>query len=1066
MKILKYRLGFDLGYTSIGWAALKLDDNYQAQDIMDFGVRIFPSGRDAKSFAPTSTIRREKRGARRNRDRYLKRRHRLLKLMIELGLQPANKKARQTLAQKEPLAIRAQAVKEKVDLYDLGRALFHINQRRGFKSNRIADRKDDSDTNSGLLGGVDNLASLLSEKGLYLGEYLYARLRNGKHTRLKAGANQYDMWTSRKMYLDEFNQILETQKKYYPETLTDSNIEKLKSGIFFQRNLKPQEPGFCSLLDGKKRARLAYPESQLFRIYQEVNNLEIIAENTSTPRISRENRTDIVTHLTEDFSQLSKKNFLSWTKIQKIIGIKGVKFNLEALARGGLKANTTDILLEKALDSKWHKFSAAQKRNLIDTLLTSQSNKELKKELARISEIISINFTENETENLTALQGLKEGFGRVSLAAIDLILPHLKKGLIYDKACKAAGINHSDDRTGEVFDELPYYGEVLAKSVIGGTFNKKDIPEKRFGKINNPTVHMALNQFKVVINDLVKRFGGPPAEIHLEMARDTSMSTDELKEHLRQQTKNKKKNDEINAQLRKAGAQENYQNRMKYRLWEDLHKSPESRCCPLSGKPINMDNLFSHQVEVEHIIPFSISFDDGRNNKMLCYKSANQDKGNRTPFQAFGMSPKPYVWNEILARAKEMPYPKYRRFLPDAIEWFKGSDEGQYIARQLADSRYMSKAARKYAEAITPEVTTIKGKYTSDLRHVWGLERFTHNLIDGKPTKDRTNHHHHAIDALVVALADIRTMQKVALANRGKKKYSSKQWLKDIGIPYPKFNHQQIQEKLESMIISHKPDHKNPELARKTGTSIGQLHEDTSYGHITENIFATRKELSADNFSKQKNIEVIAASHIKAELQNIFDKYYDKEKRKLKDKKAYEQDLENYKTKANIKRLRIHLNKPDLISIQDKDGNPYRYVVGGNNFCAEIYCNQKGEKAGKWQSEVIQNYFANQKGFVPRWRQNNATAYKVMRLQINDMLAINKNGKRIICRVQKLSAKGIIVLRFHNDSETDQKTQISSAASSLQTMNARKLFVSPSGKIYDPGTARKPKNNNVNSGNK
>jgi len=1055
----KYRLGFDLGYTSIGWAALELNDGYQVIDFIDFGVRIFPSGRNDQTKQPTSVQRREKRGARRNRDRYLKRRQRLLELMINIGLQPDNRQARKSLAQKEPLALRAKAVKEKIGLHDIGRALFHINQRRGFKSNRIAGRKEDSDAGKGLLGGVDKLEKLLAEKDLTLGEYLYKKLKKGQATRLKAGENQYDLWTSRKMYRAEFDKIIETQKKYYPEVFTNENIEKLKNIIFYQRNLKPQKAGFCSLLDGEKRARLAYSESQLYRIYQEVNNLEIVAESTSTPKLSLENRKDIIRHLSEDFSSLTTKHLLTWSKIQNIIGIKGVKFNLEALGRKGLKANTTDILLGEALNSKWHKLTDKQKRELIDQLLTSQENKDLIKKLQD-------NYSESEIQKLINLKGLPEGFGRVSLAAINKIMPGLKQGLVYPDACKVARINHSDDRTGEVFDELPYYGEVMPKSIIGGTFNKSDLPEKRYGKINNPTVHMALNQFKLVVNDLIKRFGGPPAEIHLEMARDTAMSTKELQEHLREQEKNKKKNDYINDILRKGGHQENYQNRMKYKLWEDLHKSPEARACPFTGDTISLENLFSPLIEIEHIIPFSISFDDGRNNKTLCFKSANQDKDNRTPFEAFGTSQNGYVWDEILARAKKMPYPKYRRFLPDAIDWFKDSEEGKYIARQLNDSRYMSKVARKYAESIAPKVVTLKGKYTSDLRHVWGLERFTHDMIDGKPAKDRSNHHHHAIDALVVALANIRTMQKVAMANRGQGKYSSKQWLQDLGKPYSGFDPKQIENKLRQLVISHKPDHKNPALAIKTGGSIGQLHEDTNYGHITENVFATRKELTADNFGKQKNIDAIAAKHIKSAVQKIFNKYYDLEQKKLTDKKAYETDINDYKKHTNIKKVRIHLNKPDLISIKDKTGNPYRYVVGGNNFCAEIYCNQKGKKAGKWQCEVIQNYYANQKGFVPKWRQKNATAYKVMRLQINDMVAIEKDGKRIICRVQKMGAKGIIILRKANDAETDFKTQISTAASSLQKMNARKLYVSPSGNIYDPGSARKAKNKNVNSGDK
>ncbi len=149
----------------------------------------------------------------------------------------------------------------------------------------------------------------------------------------------------------------------------------------------------------------------------------------------------------------------------------------------------------------------------------------------------------------------------------------------------------------------------------------------------------------------------------------------------------------------------------------------------------------------------------------------------------------------------------------------------------------------------------------------------------------------------------------------------------------------------------------------------------------------------------------------------------------------------------------MHEVKSKTIPIKDKNNKAYRYVIGGNNFCAEIWCPTKGKKEGKWQVEVIQNFYANQKEFMPNWRKNNPTAYKIMRLQMNDMIAIDKDGGRIICRVQKMSGTKI-VLRKHNDATTNEKTEISTSGTSLQKYNSRKLFVSPAGKMYDPGHSK------------
>lgn len=1070
-KNFNYRLGFDLGYTSIGWACILLDDDNRPCDVYDFGVRIFPSGRDDKTKTPTSVERREKRGTRRNRDRYLNRRQRLLDLMIKLGLQPQTQQERKQLSNHEPLALRAKGVNEQLNLHELGRALFHLNQRRGFKSNRIAERSGREDE-SGLKKGISTLNKQLADNNQTLGQFLFSRLQNNQSTRLKADELSEDRWTSRQMVEDEFWAIINKQQSYYPELLTDVVIAQLHDIIFYQRDLKPQEAGLCTLIDDEKRARLAYPQTQLFRIYQEVNNLEILKEHSDTPEITQQMREKLIKVLSVDFKDVRKDGILSWSKIEKIIGVKGVKFNLDHLGRIGLKADTTTRAMNEIDAHWWAELNLEQQRAVIDKIQTEQTDKNLENELIKKAKELSFEIPQEIINQLNKLH-LDDGYGRVSIKAIEKLMPYLQQGQIYSTACQSAGINHSDDYDGAVYPDanLPFYGEVLPKQVIGGSYasNDKHNPENYYGKINNPTVHLALNQFRRIINELVKKYGCPPREIYIEMARETALSAKDLSLLNREQTQNRKTNDEINEVLRTLNIAQTYDNRMKYKLWEDLDIDPTGRCCPLSGDSISLLDLFSPKVEIEHIIPFSRSFDDSRNNKMVCYKAANQIKGNQTPFEAFGHSAK---WKDILARAKKMAkgakharkynINKYWRFLPNAMEKMQ-TDGESFLARQLNDTKYMSRMARRYAEFVTgkyPEdqrVFAIKGKFTSDLRHHWGLDELVGDIKDGKFTKDRTNHHHHAIDAIVIALSDSATVQKLARANKSARGRASNKMFLDVSLPYATFSIQPIKERLKDLIISHKLDHKSPESARQGGNSIGQLHEDTNYGHISDNIYAVRKALTLDNFSSQKNIEQIASSSIREAILALFAPLAEKGKLKATNKKEYAEQLETYKTQHNIKKVRVHLEKKNLIPIHDKAGNAYRYVKGGNNFCAEIWVSGKGKKANQWQSEIVSNFDVNQKGFIPQWRQDNPMAMKVMRLQINDMVAIERNGERLICRVQKMASTGEIILRYHNSSSTDAKEQISTYASSLQKQNTRKVYVSPTGKIYDPGKAKQPK---------
>lgn len=142
---MTYRLGIDLGTNSIGWCALNLNDEGRPCATRDGGVRIYSDGRAARTGTSLAVDRRNARAARRRRDRYLRRREVLLQELVRFGLLPRDEADRQAMAAVDPYAIRNAALTEKVPPAFIGRALFHLNQRRGFKSNRKAERDSDED---------------------------------------------------------------------------------------------------------------------------------------------------------------------------------------------------------------------------------------------------------------------------------------------------------------------------------------------------------------------------------------------------------------------------------------------------------------------------------------------------------------------------------------------------------------------------------------------------------------------------------------------------------------------------------------------------------------------------------------------------------------------------------------------------------------------------------------------------------------------------------------------------------------------------------------------------------
>src|SRR5690606_17755075 len=129
----------------IGWAVYKLDGDpassalVTVEELLGCGVRLFDDGRNPKDGRSLAEMRRIPRSARRRRDRYLQRRSYLIALLADVGLMPRDERERRALVSLDPYRLRARALDESLLPYELGRVLFHLNQRRGFKSNRRAD---------------------------------------------------------------------------------------------------------------------------------------------------------------------------------------------------------------------------------------------------------------------------------------------------------------------------------------------------------------------------------------------------------------------------------------------------------------------------------------------------------------------------------------------------------------------------------------------------------------------------------------------------------------------------------------------------------------------------------------------------------------------------------------------------------------------------------------------------------------------------------------------------------------------------------------------------------------
>jgi CRISPR-associated endonuclease Csn1 len=263
---LRYRLALDIGTSSIGWCLLKINTDYQPQAIIKMGVRIFSDGRNPKDGSSLAVTRREARQMRRRRDRLLKRKSRLLDALIKYNFFSKDPAVRQSSVNLDPYQLRKKGLYEKLAPHEFGRAVFHINQRRGFLSNRKTDKKDND--SGALKQAIIKLREKLDQEQCQtLGEWLAKRHDQGLSVRARLrGTTQkdkaYDFYADRAMIEHEFDTLWEKQKGFDSVLFNEAARVGLKDVILFQRNLKPVRPGRCTLIPEEERAPLALPSSQ------------------------------------------------------------------------------------------------------------------------------------------------------------------------------------------------------------------------------------------------------------------------------------------------------------------------------------------------------------------------------------------------------------------------------------------------------------------------------------------------------------------------------------------------------------------------------------------------------------------------------------------------------------------------------------------------------------------------------------------------------------------------------------------------------------------------------------
>ena len=879
---MKKILGLDIGTNSIGFAIIETTDDHKLNNIVKLGARIvvedpdfhgnFNEGRTASKNAD----RRVQRGIRRLNQRYKLRRDKLVSILKDLNMFP-DEQILLSISSIELYGLRSKALEEQVTLQELGRIFYHLNQRRGFKSNRKSQSAEENET--AFMERMHCLEKAVADTTI--GRYLYGLLIENPTAKIRENV------FPRKEYEKEFDLIWESQKRYYPNVLTGSKgdprnartaYNRIKNQtIFYQRRLKSQKAlvNFCTFEKNMKVTPKSSPLFQWYRIWQQLNNLEITNDKNEVFVPTEADKLRLFGIL-NDPSRMNLKAQLSSDKILKELGFpRGFYLNYPAL-----EGNKTVSILHRAMAKAgvpdpakylfFDPFKGFEQGGLFKLwhiTYSIEEHEDLVNALAK-----HFPFSAEQAAIIADNAGYTSDYGSLSAKAIRKLVPYLAAGKKYHEACTEAGYKHWEPDAVEKSDFLSHL---------------------KPNELRNPVVEQVLNQMTNVVNLVIDTYGRPD-EIRVELARELKNNSEKREEITRQNAKNRKRNEEITSLLMEHSEFRNTRvsnlDIVRYKLWEDA-----DRRCLYSGKVISLTDLYNGSTEIEHIIPKSRFYDDSLNNKIISYRAENQQKDQETAFdymKSKGEAALAYYLETVnrLKQEKKISKTKYDRLT------CKGEEIPQdFISRQIKETQYISKQAISALKKVCDRVVATSGSVTATLRKEWDLEELIAEInlpkyqaagkvkyIEIKDSKGnmkkvpriedwskRDDHRHHALDALVIALTHQGIIQQLNTLNADYSRWRDAR----IKARYFEMPDEHLREKarqaLDQLLVSFKkPKSKvlTPKINKlKTGKTQntwvprGSLHEDTMMGEICRyEKTPLKKALEAPEAISDKELKTLA----------------------------------------------------------------------------------------------------------------------------------------------------------------------------------------------------------------
>lgn len=736
-KEINYSLGLDIGITSVGWSVINLDKNR----IEDLGVRIFNVAENPKDGASLALPRRLARRRRRLLRRKAYRVQRVRNFIVNKEIL-SKEKLNNLFTNKKVINVweaRVKGLDCKLTNEEWSKVLINFCKRRGFKSNR-KNGINDKETGQILTSIKNNSERMQENNSRTIGEFIYNKVKENEdnYTPFRNKLGQYNMCVSRSMIREEINTLFEQQRKYNNEFASDEIQNEYLKIFDSQKSYSKFEDlekliGYCTFEKKKyKRAPKHSITAEEFVLYEHINKLSII-KNGEKRNLTKEERMIIVNEAfnkkeikytnirkllylgdEEMFSTLTYSLNISFSKTEnaKFVSLKGYHEIKKAIENGVSKEYWKTIENNRTMLN-----------NIAYVLSIAKTDEDIKKQLELreipnkvVESVLDISFSK---------------FNNLSIEAMKKILPYMKEGCQYNKACEKAGYDFKN-----IFKGKRYY----------------KLPVINIDEVVNPVVNRALAQTRKVINAVIDEYGSP-IRINIELARELAKNFKDRKIIEKEQKENRNNKEKIKDEIKEFMKKEpTISEVLKYSLW-----TQQKGECVYSQNRISIERLFEPgYCEIDHIIPFSRSFDDSLNNKVLVLCVENQRKRNRIPYEYFGENKEKWHNFEVWVNGSSLSYKKKTNLLKKK---FSKEEQDDWKARNLQDTKYICKYISNFIanklqfkeSESKRKVITINGKATAYLRAKWGLIK-----VRGDGDK------HHALDATVVAVVTQRMVNEIA----------------------------------------------------------------------------------------------------------------------------------------------------------------------------------------------------------------------------------------------------------------------------------------------------------------